>query len=483
MSPPALHTPLIDLLGCHVPILCAGMGGVARHQLAAAVSNAGGFGCLGMVREPVVRIRAEVAAYRQLSEQPFAVNLIPAATPADLLSDQVQACLELKVPAIVLFWDVDITLIRRLKAEGILIMQQIGARAHAEQALDAGVDVLIAQGSEAGGHVWGTSGSLALLEEIVDLSPVPVVASGGIASGEALVAALALGAQGVCCGSAFLATHEANAHDYHKQQLVRAGAGDTVLTERFFRNWPMPAPVRVLPNAVTRGEYDALYAKRETPVIGEQDGQPVYLFSTDSPLKGAQGQLADMPIYAGQSCGQIHHICSAAERLAQLMQQAEHVLRRLTGAEHKETAVHTQALGMERDALIEALNELLSAERAGAQVAAASLKHATGELLRSVLQQVHRGEADSCMRLRDCVLLLGGEPSRDRGAFYEKCMAIANLAERLALVDRGQEWVIRKVEALLEQVTHPQIREELQAVLDTHEVNSEDYGAKAEQLR
>ncbi len=146
MSHPALHTALIDLLGCDVPVLCAGMGGVARHQLAAAVSNAGGFGCLGMVREPVARIRAEVAAYRQLSERPFAVNLIPAATPAELLRAQVHACLELKVPAVVLFWDVDSALIRLLKAEGVLVMQQIAARAHAEQALEAGVDALIAQG-------------------------------------------------------------------------------------------------------------------------------------------------------------------------------------------------------------------------------------------------------------------------------------------------------------------------------------------------
>lgn len=145
--------------------------------------------------------------------------------------------------------------------------------------------------------------------------------------------------------------------------------------------------------------------------------------------------------------------------------------------------MQTQTLGIERDTLIEALNELLSAERAGAQVAAASLKEATKDRQRSVLQQVHRGEADSCRRLRGCVLLLGAEPSRERGAFYEKCMAIADLGERLALVDRGQKWVIRKVEALLVEITHPQIRQELQAVLDTHEINSDDYAAQLEQLR
>ncbi|MCQ4327203.1 diguanylate cyclase [Stutzerimonas stutzeri] len=142
-----------------------------------------------------------------------------------------------------------------------------------------------------------------------------------------------------------------------------------------------------------------------------------------------------------------------------------------------------ESLGIERERLIAALDELLSAERAGAQVANASLREATGELQRSVLAQVHRGEADSCRRLRDCLVLLGAEPGRERGAFYEKCMAIADLGERLALVDRGQKWVIRKLQALLEEVTHPQIRQELEAVLETHEINSDDYAAKAQELR
>src|SRR5690606_39611630 len=144
--------------------------------------------------------------------------------------------------------------------------------------------------------------------------------------------------------------------------------------------------------------------------------------------------------------------------------------------------MQTQTLGIERDTLIEALNELLSAERAGAQVAAASLKEATKDRQRSVLQQVHRGEADSCRRLRDCVLLLGAEPTRERGAFYEKCMAIPDLVERLALVDRGQQWVIRKLEALLPQVTDARLRAELDGVLATQQHNSHDYAARAGEL-
>ncbi|MDI3556121.1 hypothetical protein IPC1147_02995 [Pseudomonas aeruginosa] len=162
------------------------------------------------------------------------------------------------------------------------------------------------------------------------MSTVPVVACGGIASRAALVAALALGVQGVSCGSAFLTTHEVNAHDYHKRQLLQASACETVVSERFFRNWPMSAPVRVLPNTVTRGQHDALYVTRSSPIIGEQDGMPIHLFSTDSPLRNARGELADMPIYAGQSWGQIQHVCSAAERVAQLMDQARDTLERLS---------------------------------------------------------------------------------------------------------------------------------------------------------
>lgn len=332
MLHPALNTPVLTKLGCSLPIVAAGMGGVSRHELVAAVCNAGGFASLGMVREPVALIRREIAALRALSDKPFAVNLIPAATSADLLKEQVAACLELKVPAISLFWDVDAPLIAQLKDAGVLVIQQIGTPQQAEQALKAGVDILIAQGLEAGGHVWGQTTLLALLPEVVKLAGgVPVLACGGIASGEGLVAALALGAQGVVCGSAFLATDESYAHRMHKEALVAGDPNSTVLTTQFFRNWPMAAPVRVLPNAVTRGEFAALEVLRSTPVIGEQDGGPIYLFSSDSPLRDGSGQLEHMPIYAGQSCGLIEDIVPAAVRLKRLLDQAQQCLERLAG--------------------------------------------------------------------------------------------------------------------------------------------------------
>lgn len=328
---PALHTPLLKLLGCDVPVLLAGMGGVSRHELAAAVSNAGGFGCLGMVREPVTLIEQEVAAYRRLSSKPFAINLIPVATDPALLKAQINACLKLGVRSLVFFWDVDTALVKHLKAEGLQIIHQVGTRSAAEAALEAGVDALMVQGYEAGGHIHGHSTLFGLLPEICAISPVPVIASGGIASGQALVAAMALGAQGASCGTAFLATHESYAHEHHKTRIRDAGSDDTVFTTLFYRNWHYPAPVRVLQNAVTRGDYAEQHAARQTPVIAEQDGGPVYLFATDSPLRGATGRLDDMPIYAGQSCGQVRDIVSAAERLQQIVNEANSCLQRFEG--------------------------------------------------------------------------------------------------------------------------------------------------------
>lgn len=486
MPHPALHTPLVDLLGCEVPVLLAGMGGVARHEVAVAVSEAGGFGCLGMVREPPQRIRQEVLGYRRLCHRPFAVNLIPAATDAALLREQLRICHRLAVPAIALFWDVDVALVRHLKAEGLLVLHQIGCERDAELALEAGADVLIAQGMEAGGHVRSRTTTLALVPEIVRMSPAPVVASGGIGSGAALVAALALGAQGVSCGSAFLATREANAHLRHKERLLQARASDTVLTEKFFRNWPMPAPVRVLENAVTRGEFDDLHAARATPVIGRQDEGPVFLFSTDSPLRDATGDIDDMAIYAGQSCGQINDLCSAAERLRRMISDAEHCLRRLQGdvrpgtppaaaAAAPAAAVAADAPPRQAaaDALAAALQELLAAERAGALVAASTLREEEGTVRqRRLLEKIHRGEADSCRRLRFCLLQMSREPSREIGAFHEKAMAITDLDRRLAFIDKGQRWVIRKLKECLALCEDKVIRRELKAVLATHEANS-----------
>lgn len=328
MYHPTLYTPLTDLLGCKYPVLCAGMGGVARHQLAAAVSNAGGFGCLGMVREQPEFIRKEINRYRSLSKKSFAVNLIPAATPPALLDRQITECIALGVRYLVLFWDVNREVIHRCIDNGITVIHQVGSKKDADAALEAGAQILIAQGIEAGGHVRGDTSLFGLLPEISALSPVPVVASGGITTGKGLVAALALGAQGVSCGTLFLATEESNAHDFHKEKIIRATAADTRLCYDFHRNWPVKAAVRVLKNIITENPYHD-YKHFPDRAIGEQDGAPIYPFSTDSPLRNATGDLASMALYAGQGCGSVKQIKPAAVVIKDLMTQANRYLDRV----------------------------------------------------------------------------------------------------------------------------------------------------------
>lgn len=329
----SLRTPLCGLLGCEVPILLAGMGGVSRWELAAAVAEAGGYAMLGMVREDPDLIESEVKALRAATARRFAVNVIPAATSPDLLDRQIGRCLDLGVTDFTFFWDVMPEVVARVKRHGCLVLHQVGTLAAARQAEDAGVDVLIAQGIEAGGHVHGRTGALALVDQIVASSALPVVASGGIATGAGLAAALAMGAQGVQIGTAFLATSESFAHDYHKRRVVEAEAEDTVLTDIFVLNWPAYAAVRVIANSVTRKlGFDLLGhdpAKLPREVIAHEGERPIYRYSTDSPLRITTGDFEAMSLFAGQGAGAVTNVVPAGERLRQIAADAEACLVRL----------------------------------------------------------------------------------------------------------------------------------------------------------
>ena len=329
-----LRTPANALLGCDYPVISAGMGGVARAELVAAVASAGGYGLLGMVRESPDLIRREIAAVRERTDRAFGVNLIPYGTDPKLLDEEMAACFEANVHSMCFFWDVRPDVIERSHEAGCLVLYQVGRLSDAIAAEAAGADVVICQGVEAGGHVHGTVSSLVLLPQVARALRVPVLASGGFATGRGLIAALALGAQGIHCGTAFLATTESFAHDFHKQRIVSATSEQTVHSDIFAINWPPRSPVRTLTNSVTeayRGQPWG-HGPDDFPreVIGQEEQRPIFRFSTDSPLRNTTGDFEAMAPFAGQTCGLIDDVCPAGERLRRIVFEAETMLARFS---------------------------------------------------------------------------------------------------------------------------------------------------------
>jgi len=325
-----LKTQVCRLLGCDYPIVSAGMGGVARSELVAAVVAAGGYGLLGMIRESPELIRREIAAVRERTDRHFGVNLVPFGTDPALLDEELAACFEAKAHSLCFFWNVRPDLIQRARDAGCKVLYQVGRLTDAIAAAAAGADVIICQGVEAGGHVHGDVSSLVLLPQVVRAVEVPVLASGGFATGGGLVAAFALGAQGIHCGTAFLATHESFAHEFHKERVVEATSEQTVRSDVFAINWPPRSPARTLTNSVTEAYRNDLWGHgpddfpRE--VIGHEDRRPIYKFSTDSPLRNMTGKFEAMPPFAGQVCGLIEDVCPAGERLRRIVWEAETIL-------------------------------------------------------------------------------------------------------------------------------------------------------------
>jgi nitronate monooxygenase len=417
-------TAACDLLGCRYPLVLAGMGGVARAELVSAVTAAGGFGFLGMVRESPDLITEEVRAVRREGHERFGVNLIPAATAPDLLKAELDACIALNVPVVTLFWDIDAAVVGRLREAGITVVYQIGSLEEGQAAVVAGAQMLIAQGVEAGGHVRGTTPLLELLPALVGAVPVPVLAAGGIVDGVDVAAALALGAQGAVLGTAMIATPESFAHDVHKERLLAAGDDATVLTDAFHINWPKGARVRVLDGPVTQGQRGDPWGE-ERHVIGWEAGRPVYLFSTDSPLKSMTGAFEEMPLYAGMGVGRVTKMVAAGVRLRRLVEETAEIFRLpgVTGAAESASPVCYAGLNpdymgyLNHGALIDALGALRG--RALATLRAARRGSA-----------VQRHAARWALVVDEMIAELSGEPARPPASGTEAPTGgLADLAE------------------------------------------------------
>jgi len=260
-----LKTELCERLKIEYPILSAGFGPGAGPDVVAAVSNAGGCGVLGASGFSVPYLRELIGRVRAQTSKPFGVNLIL----EGIADGPIEACLEARIPLLVFFWGDPAPYVGPAHARDVKVAIQVGSVDEAKTAAAAGVDFVIAQGVEAGGHVRGTTALSVLLPAVVDaVTPIPVLASGGVADGRGLVAALSLGAQGVSMGTRFVASEEAFVPRLYKERIVSGVAEDTVYVEDLFNVGWEEAPHRVLRNAIVR-EWEA--AGR--PPIGQRPGE------------------------------------------------------------------------------------------------------------------------------------------------------------------------------------------------------------------
>ena len=313
--PAPLATRVTRLFGISYPIIQAGMVWTAGNKLAVAVSEAGGLGLIGAGSMKPDLLREHIRKARQGTSRPVGVNVPLIRGDA---AELVRVCIEEHVPIIVTSSGHPAKFTAGLKHEGCIVIHVIAAVKHALKAAEAGCDAVVAEGYEAGGHNGiDEITTLALVPQVVDAVPVPVIAAGGIADGRGMAAALALGAEGVQVGTRFAATVESSAHENYKKAVVAAGDGGTVLTMRKL------APVRMIrtPFAAKAVEAERRGASREElqALLGEKRER----------LGIFEGNLEDGEMEAGQSSGLVREILPAGEVVWRMMEEYYRAKREL----------------------------------------------------------------------------------------------------------------------------------------------------------
>jgi len=327
-----LKTRITDLFAIEFPIVSAGMGGVALAELAAAVSNAGGLGTIALAGFTPEGIQNEIAAARKLTDRPLLVNLlVPFLRPGII-----EMVVKEPVQGITLFWGDPAEYIPIVKKSALKVIWQCGSVKEAVAARDAGADAIMVQGFEAGGHVRGTVTSLALIPSVRDAvgADIPIIAAGGFADGRGLAAALGLGADAAVFGTRFLASNEVAADPRYQQRILAAEAEETVHTELYDVGW-RNAPHRVLRTKVVE-EWERA-GRPETgrrPHEGEPIGKmtradievPMVKYSVMAPTNSFQGDIEELPFYAGMSVSLVREKLPAGEIVKRIAAEAREVI-------------------------------------------------------------------------------------------------------------------------------------------------------------
>jgi len=330
MAASLLHTPLCDLLGIRYPICQAGMGFVARADLAVAVSEAGGLGVLAAAHQTAEQLRHAIRTVRERTAKPFGVDILFATVrstgvEAEKFTDDVkrwvEVTLEERVPVLIAGLGNPGPVTAEAHRLGMNVMALCGNVKQARDHAANGVDVVIAQGHEAGGHTGRVAG-LVLIPAVVDaISPTLVAAAGGIADGRGLVAALALGAVGVWMGTRFIATPEAYGHLNYKEKIVQIDEEGTVVTRA-----ATGKPCRLIRNEFTK-EWEKLeHEILPFPAQFLKVGRPGTILGRE------QGDVDRGVLAAGQSAALVSSIKPARQVVEEIVEEAEAVLARLAGA-------------------------------------------------------------------------------------------------------------------------------------------------------
>lgn len=317
-----LRTPVCDLLDIEVPIMQAAIWPATSPELVAAVSEAGGLGSIGSVFESAESVQRQIARVREMTQRPFAVNHV-----VPLLDEEAfEATLEAKPAVVSLALGDPAGLLERAHAAGAKVVHQVHTVEQALRVADLGVNVIIAQGSEAGGQGMARGvGAMALVPQVADaVDPIPVLAAGGVADGRGLAAALVLGAQGANVGTRFLASQEASADEAWKQSILEAESEDAVRFEAWKEIFP-PAD---------EGAYETVPRVMRTSFVEEWQRRPEDVRREAERLRGELMSVVrerkphELVPFTGQTAGMIHDVLPAGEIVREMVSEAEEALRR-----------------------------------------------------------------------------------------------------------------------------------------------------------
>ncbi len=311
-----IRTPICDLLGIKYPIVQGGMAWVGTAELVAAVSNAGGLGTVGGGNASPEEVAHETRLIRELTDKPFGLN-IPLAI-SEYADEIVDLSIEEGVRIVVIGAWRPGNHIARLKEAGVTVISVVSSVALAKRLERQGVDALVAEGMESGGHI-GDVATMPLIPQVVDAVDIPVIAAGGIADGRGLVAALALGAQGIQMGTRFICTTECTAHENYKQAIIKAKDRSTMTTGHSLGH-----PVRALRNPMVH-EFEEL----ERRGISEQE---IIEFGTGKlRLAAIEGDVINGSVMAGQIAGMVNDIVPVKELIERIVAEAEEIIGQLQG--------------------------------------------------------------------------------------------------------------------------------------------------------